>query len=946
MGVLVFTIVVLYLLNLKFNILKYLIERKIHFIFYSLLAAFFISLFVQFYENIYRLDNYWINKNGYLSEIIEDKEIISKDEKAFQKYLKDFKPSPEENEKWNCYKNFVSKDVDFEKFDIVINSIRILQFSSVDNTCYKNTSKVFMNISYILVIVGLSFTIFFLLYKKLNLIIRKKNHSVVIGLNNNSRELISKLIAKKENIRIYENDSTNKYINELENIGEIITTGKLEYTIESNNCEIINAKEIFIINDSDAESLNNLALILSKFKHENRRLKDKTKIYIEIKNRENKSFFDKKGIYDLVGDNYEIVIFSINELIAQRMFKKRPLVSNLDKNNLNYNENVEILIVGFNDLSEEILYNILKLAHFDLRKYVDIKIIDDEFENLNIKYRRIIDKGLDTLKDGSEIFWKLKFLPYSKLYEDETFINKDKFKFNRVILCDKKLNNSMDILNYINNNYSTQLIDKNTIVQLFNEHININESIDNDKENTYKNFFTFGDIETIVTYENITNNRLYQVSKATNDYKEIDKGKKWENTDSFTRESNFTEKLHMNIKLNILSLKINWENENLIINTPSSNFPTLYDFYDYFFVPNEPLKIEKVNKFKVINTLMNKYIDNSNGYFKELIENEKGIEEFIKLNKVFENFTKRFDDSKFELFDFENLKKEKLIDIYNKLNSVENNFENFSQKYLDKYKPIKIEELFKIINWENKPTHVKRKKLTLFLNNFNMINQKKYYEDLTKCFEDFDKNYDEDIIDINSNDFKIIKESHQKEIEKLNLKTRQDFSKFYEKISCINKDLKKAFEKLGEYGEFEIKLNDKQKSVIDEVYKKLSDIQVPKDFIKLEEKKVKLNICMLLSSIEMYCKIKSNKNENIEKHIDQLAELEHKRWNAYHILNGWKRRRIKEKDQIKKEHFNLCDWETLKEDDIGVVKYDYKNIYQIPFVAYCLGGEIVKIEDQ
>ena len=167
-------------------------------------------------------------------------------------------------------------------FDIVINSVRILQFSSIDNTCYKNTSKVFMDISYILVIVGLSFAIFSLLYKRLNLIIRKKNHSVVIGLNNNSRELISKLIAKKENIKIYDNDNTNKYINELENSGEIIITGKLEYTIESNDYEIINAKEIFIINDSDAESLNNLALILSKFKHENRKIKDKTKIYIEM----------------------------------------------------------------------------------------------------------------------------------------------------------------------------------------------------------------------------------------------------------------------------------------------------------------------------------------------------------------------------------------------------------------------------------------------------------------------------------------------------------------------------------------------------------------------------------------------------------------------------------------------------------------------------------------
>jgi hypothetical protein len=104
-----------------------------------------------------------------------------------------------------------------------------------------------------------------LLYKRLNLIIRKKNHSVVIGLNNNSRELISKLITQKENIKIYDNDNTNKYINELENIGEMIISEKLEYTIESNNCDIINTKEIYIINNSDTESLSNLSLLLNKF---------------------------------------------------------------------------------------------------------------------------------------------------------------------------------------------------------------------------------------------------------------------------------------------------------------------------------------------------------------------------------------------------------------------------------------------------------------------------------------------------------------------------------------------------------------------------------------------------------------------------------------------------------------------------------------------------------
>ena len=114
------------------------------------------------------------------------------------------------------------------------------------------------------------------------------------------------------------------------------------------------------------------------------------------------------------------------------------------------------------------------------------------------------------------------------------------------------------------------------------------------------------------------------------------------------------------------------------------------------------------------------------------------------------------------------------------------------------------------------------------------------------------------------------------------------------------------------------------------------------NFIKNNENLVE--VAFAYSLVNFYSNIKYK--TNYVEIIHQLAQIEHTRWNAYHILNGWIRRKITDKDMLKKEHYDLCDWETLKEDDIGVVKYDYKNIYQIPFVAYCLGGEIVKIEDQ
>ena len=888
-AVLVLTIGMIYLLNLKFNILKYLIKRKISFIFLSLLAAFLISLFVQFYENIYRLDNYWINKNGYLSEIIEDKEIISKDENVLQKYLKDFKPSPEENEKWNCYKNFVSKDVNFEMFDIVINSVRILQFSSIDNTCYKNISKVFMDISYILVIVGLSFAIFSLLYKRLNLIIRKKNHSVVIGLNNNSRELISNLIAKKENIKIYDNDNTNKYINELENSGEIIITGKLEYTIESNNCEIINAKEIYIINDSDVESLNNLALILSKFKHENRKIKDKTKIYIEIKNRENKALFDKKGIYNkLITDYYEIYLFSINEIIVQEMFKDRSLVSNIKKIESGYVENLKILIVGFNDLSEEILYNILKLGHFDLDKITEVTVIDDNYELLNSKYKTIIKRGKEPYENNNnKSLWKLEFLPYKCLYEDRGY--------NRIILCDKELNNGLDILNYINNNYHVQIKEKNTIIQVFNEHKNINDTINNRDENNFKNFSTFGDIETTVTLDNIKNNNLYKVAEYTNDFKETDESKKWINIDSFTRESNITEKLHMNIKLHHFGLEIN---------LCSSN-----------------------NK---VDDLINSYYENKRQEFSNISDENEIKNRFKQLPKVFDNFIKNYKDEKFELFD--NIKLD-----YNLCNKIEQKFNNGLNL------KITIEDLFKIIDYDKdkEELSIKIKKLKLLIQNLRLSYNEKLknnFDKLIKTLEEYD-NLEKEIIDISSEKFQNIKKDYLDEIRNLGLKTRKDYLDFFNtlKKELINKETTNEFESLNF-----IKLSNESKKELDEFYDKYKKLEVDQKLIDLENNKFKLNVCFLFSSIELF--LKSNEKQ-VETIIDNLAQIEHTRWNAYHILNGWERRKIKEKDMIKKEHFDLCDWETLKKDDSGVVKYDYKNIYQIPFVAYCLGFEIVEIED-
>jgi hypothetical protein len=270
--------------------------------------------------------------------------------------------------------------------------------------------------------------------------------------------------------------------------------------------------------------------------------------------------------------------------------------------------------------------------------------------------------------------------------------------------------------------------DHNKNIHIFDKEIvytakgNIDD-LDEDHELVPYTSYTFGDIERTVTLDNIKNNSLYKVAEYTNDFKETDESKKWINIDSFTRESNITEKLHIDIKLHLFGL------------------------------------------------------------------------EFKKSNQKLET-----------------------------IDSVKN--------YIDKNK-------------------------SLLKNNFIEAIKLPYVQDLLK--------------------------NHQ----------ISDFDKF-------------------------IKNNDNL-----------------------------IETAFACSLINFYCNIK-DKTNHVEI-IHRLAQIEHTRWNAYHILNGWRRKKNKtddRKDMLKKEHFDLCDWETLNKEDKEVIKYDYKNIYHIPFVAYCLGFDIIEINNE
>ena len=83
-----------------------------------------------------------------------------------------------------------------------------------------------------------------------------------------------------------------------------------------------------------------------------------------------------------------------------------------------------------------------------------------------------------------------------------------------------------------------------------------------------------------------------------------------------------------------------------------------------------------------------------------------------------------------------------------------------------------------------------------------------------------------------------------------------------------------------------------------------------------------------------------NIRKNVSKEsYDLLARLEHARWNAERLLEGWKYGRIK--DLVKKTNPYIVAWYKLDDE---IKKYDYDPVENIPGLLAGIGYEVYAID--
>lgn len=77
-----------------------------------------------------------------------------------------------------------------------------------------------------------------------------------------------------------------------------------------------------------------------------------------------------------------------------------------------------------------------------------------------------------------------------------------------------------------------------------------------------------------------------------------------------------------------------------------------------------------------------------------------------------------------------------------------------------------------------------------------------------------------------------------------------------------------------------------------------------------------------------------------KKEVERMAEMEHGRWNAERLRDGW--RYAPEKDEKRKLHPCLVPWSELADGDNGVKKFDRSAVRKFPEILAKAGLEVVR----
>lgn len=340
--------------------------------------------------------------------------------------------------------------------------------------------------------------------------ISESGHTTVFGLGDFSTALLTNEVINKNNSYIiFEKNTQNDKIDHFRKAGMGVVQGDAfdSEHLEKLNFQTMDYAIVALGNDRLNMELSSSIIDYYKLK----KIDTPIKIVVHIINQDLNALFHQKFIAPEADKKQQIDIqtFSFYEEAAESFFEQN-FVDGQSRDILESDEAYHIVVAGDGELALNIIYQAAKIAHLPNENKLTIHVVDKDAQKFKkqvikryIGIEKVISLEAVNLDDDTLEYFTEKELWFKK-------------NLTHVIVCyddeEKNLKISTDLFN---KTYLASAVDKTLKTRvnfaIFNTYT-MSHKVDFDKEN-FKQFFSFADVKTICTRENLLDEKNDLIAK-------------------------------------------------------------------------------------------------------------------------------------------------------------------------------------------------------------------------------------------------------------------------------------------------------------------------------------------------------------------------------------------------------------------------------------------------
>lgn len=402
-----------------------------------------------------------------------------------------------------------------------------------------------------------------------------KDHIVVVGAGEKGKTLMLDWIKQIEEgkaedklIVCIEKDKDSPNIDIFKDKGVVFVFGQAQDVDILHKAKAELASYFVTLTDDDTTNIEIISTYIDLPAKEH-----KVQCYVHLLNNEFYDFF-RANSFDKSKTNISIKVFNLNSNSARMLMEDRLLGSTVFKNVEDIKDKtktVKVAILGFGNLAQSVLIQLLHLGHFYNENPIEITVVYDNDRDENANLEDEFNNQYDILKEQyNGKYWSVNLI-------DDGELESTNIDFNHIFISYEDEFTTLSTLMKLLKKHNNIIIDNEIDIAMYsNSFKNTAKVVEADRATAQESVFsyvrTFGEISKTCSYNMVINESLDKMAILNNKhYNELHgyaNSKKtaqeeWEDLDMFLQDSNRYLMEHNKIKKDIISKIMESRDEDL-----------------------------------------------------------------------------------------------------------------------------------------------------------------------------------------------------------------------------------------------------------------------------------------------------------------------------------------------------------------------------------------------